>query len=707
MNEPSVFLSYNMKDKTRKDRLLTHLKALQENGVPFEIWDDEWASPGAILEEEIKQAISQAQIAILLVSADYLASSNFINIQKPILLQRYKNEGLEIFPVLARYCTWETALDWLDEEKIRPKNKQPVWRHGRDADKELTAIAKEVAHPVGKSNLISLSNTGSDPFKKTQNVKLVSLVIKIEDQNSEFDIEGLHHRLSDLAGCPSYLIVITSIRKGSIILELQMSLGIAEKLLTLYEAKDPRMHILGIRSIQILDDSHKIRPVINNPTPLNAGDFTPFTNSGDIEKVFTSFEEQMKTSSRSYSNKTISWRSGTYFSPVYWRPDLRIWSSFDRASDHYISYFGVDDPREKDRLEIRSSINLSYEGTGQQKGIFLQRYLIENSPIYLARSSHIGGTPKGVDKSVFLHFYKGDKRTVRWMDGKEDTMVIIGEVGDEDLPAKVASFVHQVETFKALLKEPNDQKVFIPYTEGVANIISWKPLPDESDERDNLQTNTIGRQDLIEGLVQGMNNVVSQLGEAWESFARLAVDNASRTIRLTQNMLETLHRNENFRSAIEKFTEARNEYATEFTKTIMYENSFDQFFERQRKLFENYGLPTPDILVDEAYTLLKKVRTGEAPNLSIYTAVENLIGAMTYLRSHLDNRSPEEKDEISRILSQIIQGLGWAVTALGNLNPYSNNLRSTVYATLAAHIASGIFTSAINDALVFTGDVAS
>lgn len=69
--QPTVFLSYSHSDRQWADRLLIHLRAIADK---VEVWSDSQLTVGASWHDEIARAISIADVAILLVSADYLAS---------------------------------------------------------------------------------------------------------------------------------------------------------------------------------------------------------------------------------------------------------------------------------------------------------------------------------------------------------------------------------------------------------------------------------------------------------------------------------------------------------------------------------------------------------------------------------------------------------------------------------------------------------
>src|SRR5436309_2291311 len=100
-----VFISYSHADALWLERLRVHFKSLELiYGDLLDTWDDTRIQTGEPWKEQIQQALNSAKIAILLVSADFLASE-FINTEElPLLLAAAKNDGLRIIPVILRPC---------------------------------------------------------------------------------------------------------------------------------------------------------------------------------------------------------------------------------------------------------------------------------------------------------------------------------------------------------------------------------------------------------------------------------------------------------------------------------------------------------------------------------------------------------------------------------------------------------------------------
>src|SRR6185295_8151356 len=69
----TIFISYSHHDLEWLTRLQVHLAPLErEYGI--EVWDDTRIEAGSIWQESISRSLTSARVAVILVSADFLAS---------------------------------------------------------------------------------------------------------------------------------------------------------------------------------------------------------------------------------------------------------------------------------------------------------------------------------------------------------------------------------------------------------------------------------------------------------------------------------------------------------------------------------------------------------------------------------------------------------------------------------------------------------
>lgn len=102
----SIFISYSHSDKKWLERLQKHLKVLSKHFEPIEYWDDTKIKGGDKWKKEIEEAISRANVAILLVSTDFLSSDFITTDELPPLLRKAEKEGTRILPLIVAPCAF-------------------------------------------------------------------------------------------------------------------------------------------------------------------------------------------------------------------------------------------------------------------------------------------------------------------------------------------------------------------------------------------------------------------------------------------------------------------------------------------------------------------------------------------------------------------------------------------------------------------------
>jgi len=98
-----LFISYSHSDTECLTRLLVHLRPLERQGL-IDCWSDKKIRAGDKWKSQLTENLDFAAVAILLVSADFLASDFIVNNELPPLLMKAEAEGIRILPVILKPC---------------------------------------------------------------------------------------------------------------------------------------------------------------------------------------------------------------------------------------------------------------------------------------------------------------------------------------------------------------------------------------------------------------------------------------------------------------------------------------------------------------------------------------------------------------------------------------------------------------------------
>lgn len=136
----SVFFSYAHEDEALRDELAKHLKLLVRQGV-IQTWYDREITAGSEWAGQIDQKMETAQIVLLLVSADFLASDYCYDIEMTRAIARHDAGQARVIPIIVREVDWQGAP--FAKLQALPKNKEPVtsWTN---RDKAFAEIAREI-----------------------------------------------------------------------------------------------------------------------------------------------------------------------------------------------------------------------------------------------------------------------------------------------------------------------------------------------------------------------------------------------------------------------------------------------------------------------------------------------------------------------------------------------------------------------------------
>ncbi len=143
---PKAFISYSHKNKSYLDRLLVHLKPLIRKGL-IDIWADTRIKTGDHWREEIQKALREARIAILLISADFMASDFIVKNELPPILADAEIKGTKVLPVVISPCRFSREPS-LTRFQAANSPSEPL---SSMSENEREQIYDQLAHDIEKS----------------------------------------------------------------------------------------------------------------------------------------------------------------------------------------------------------------------------------------------------------------------------------------------------------------------------------------------------------------------------------------------------------------------------------------------------------------------------------------------------------------------------------------------------------------------------
>ena len=141
-----VFVSYSHKDKQPwLEKLQTHLKVLENEGLSLNMWDDTKIKAGMKWREEIEKALASAKVAILLVSTDFLASDFILQDELPPLLKAAEKDGAIILPIILKSCRYTDSKHLKEFQAVNDPRKPLSILTENEQDEVLLGLSNRIA----------------------------------------------------------------------------------------------------------------------------------------------------------------------------------------------------------------------------------------------------------------------------------------------------------------------------------------------------------------------------------------------------------------------------------------------------------------------------------------------------------------------------------------------------------------------------------
>lgn len=146
-----VFLSYSHVDEHYRNELEKHLMSLKRQGL-IDSWHDRRIVPGEEWANRIDEELRRADIILLLISSDFIASDYCHEIEMKEALARHDRGEAIVLPVILRPCHW-TGLQF-GKLQAATKDCKPVEKYPSvdDALLEITQHIEAIAKRLSKQH---------------------------------------------------------------------------------------------------------------------------------------------------------------------------------------------------------------------------------------------------------------------------------------------------------------------------------------------------------------------------------------------------------------------------------------------------------------------------------------------------------------------------------------------------------------------------
>jgi hypothetical protein len=177
-----VFLSYAREDGQLAQQFKKHLSILQLQGL-ITWYDLDMTPPGVNWREDINRHLDTAQIILLLISPDFLAS-NYAYEEMQRALERNATGTARVIPIILRPILWKsTPLDRL-QALPRDGKAMTTWKNLDLAFLDVTRGIREAIEDVAANPSISASKNAPHDLEASVRGKFEQLADNLLKSNS-------------------------------------------------------------------------------------------------------------------------------------------------------------------------------------------------------------------------------------------------------------------------------------------------------------------------------------------------------------------------------------------------------------------------------------------------------------------------------------------------------------------------------------------
>ncbi|MCK6695046.1 MAG: toll/interleukin-1 receptor domain-containing protein, partial [Thermoanaerobaculia bacterium] len=143
-----TFIIYSSADRELRSALERQLKSLIDNGL-IRLWSDKEILPGEMWDSTIKKQLLEAELFLMLISADFF-NSNYIREEEFVTaLQKLERGEAIIIPIIGRDCDWEAYAE-IKKLQVLPPGGVAVTDldHWKNTDKAWAEVTRAIRRRI-------------------------------------------------------------------------------------------------------------------------------------------------------------------------------------------------------------------------------------------------------------------------------------------------------------------------------------------------------------------------------------------------------------------------------------------------------------------------------------------------------------------------------------------------------------------------------
>jgi hypothetical protein len=199
-----VFISYSHRDEKLRETLGLHLASLQRQGV-IKSWHDRKISAGTEWKQAIDENLNSAEIILLLISENFIASDYCYDLEMERAIARHDAGEARVIPIILKPVDWSGAP--FGKLQALPKNAKPVttWSNRGEAFLNIAEGIRQAAMEMAtvltdkqptvlpepqQSAKATEMPTQSEPLKPTVTPDKIQQEISLESPEGQVSIDS-------------------------------------------------------------------------------------------------------------------------------------------------------------------------------------------------------------------------------------------------------------------------------------------------------------------------------------------------------------------------------------------------------------------------------------------------------------------------------------------------------------------------------------